>query len=504
MSSTTKWKAKPSSGLAWNPVAYMKRAMRWIIEHPVCGLLLDPGLRKTSITLGAFKILQKKEMVRRMLVVAPVKVCYNVWPAEVEKWEDFRHMKMVVLHGEEKTEAALADESVDIYVINPEGLEWLLGKKTNRKKFGKEVEQIEFNRERFKLLDCQMFVLDESSKFKNTQTKRFQLLRPALPLFHRRIILTGSPRPKNLLDLFAQIYIIDLGRALGQYITHYRNKYFDPSGFGGYTWVPKPGAEEQIQKAIKPYMLRMEAEDYIDIPALVEVDIEFDLPPKVREQYEEMEDELIFLLESGEAFTAPTAAAARTKCSQIANGALYKNPEGLEKRGKYDFIELHDEKLDALGNYLDELNGQPCLILYWFQHDLLRIRAYLKKRFGWDNLPNMSEVSPTQAKALEDRWNANEFPAMLANPGSAGHGLNLQGGQAFHAIFFTLPDDFDLYDQTIRRLRRSGNKNEHVFVHRIIAKDTVDRAKTFLLRRKGKGQKDFLDAMKTYRRSAKK
>jgi SNF2 family DNA or RNA helicase len=506
MSSTTKWTASPSSGLAWKPLAYMKRAMRWILQNPVCGLFLDPGLRKTSITLGAFSLLQKEGMVERMLVVAPVKVCFNVWPVEAKKWADFQHLRVAVLHGDGdgKTDKVLDNPDIDIFVINPEGLEWLLGKKVRRRKWGKEVTVIEPNLERFKRLNAQMFVLDESSKFKNTQTKRFKLLQPFLPKFSRRIILTGSPSPKNYLDLFAQVYIVDLGRALGSYITHYRSKYFDATGFGGFTWELKEGSEKLIQKAIKPYFLRMEAEDYIDMPVLVENDIFIDLPTDARQMYDEMEDDLIILLEGGESLTAPTAAAARTKCAQIANGAIYTNPEGLEKRGKYDFLEIHDGKLEALDTYLDELNGKPCIILYWFQHDLIRIQRHLAKRGkDWENLPNISDASPKKAKEIEDAWNRNEYVALLANPASAGHGLNMQGGNAFNLFWFTLPDDFDIYDQTNRRLRRSGNTNTHVIATRVIARKTVDVAKTFLLRKKGSNQKQFLDAMKSYRRKSK-
>lgn len=485
-------RVKLLSGLDWKPTAYMKKAMQWVLEHPACGLFLDPGLRKTSITLGAFRLLRAKGMVRRMLVVAPIRVAYNVWPSEVEKWAQFQDLNVVVLHGKDKCDELLDDENVDIYVINPEGLDWLLGRP------GKKKGEILPNMERFRRLDCQMFVLDESSKFKNTQTKRFKILRPFLPKFLRRVILTGSPAPKNYLDLFGQVYIMDLGHSLGQYITHYRNKYFDPSGFGGFDWKLREGSKELIQKQIKPYVLRLEAEDHISIPALVEVDIAVDLPPKAREMYDEMEDELVYILEGGDnLLSAPTASAARGKCAQIAGGAVYKNKEGLEVRGKMDFVDVHDAKLEALEEYLQERQGQPTIICYWYQHELIRIRKYLGKKFG--DLPSISEVSLKKGKEIEDAWNRNEIPVLLAQPASVGHGLNMQGGDAEHLVWYTLPDDFDIYDQTIRRLRRSGNKSSHVFSHRIIARRTVDVAKTKLLAKKGANQKDFLDAMKSYR-----
>lgn len=496
MSSTTKKKVKLSSGLDWKPTAYMRRAMKWLLENPVSGLFLDPGLRKTSITLGAFRLLKSTGMVRRMLVVAPIRVAYNVWPSEVAKWKQFQDFKIVVLHGDNKDDALLADESVDIYAINPEGLDWLLGKP------GKVKGQIVPNRKRFALLDAQMFVLDESSKFKNTQTKRFKLLKPFLPKFSRRVILTGTPAPRNYLDLFGQVYIMDLGNALGEYITHYRNKYFDPSGFGGYTWTLREGADKLIQQKIKPLVLRMEAKDHITIPELVENDLWVHLPPEAREAYKEMEDDLIILLEGGEALSAPTASAARGKCAQIAGGAVYKNKDGLEIRGKMDFIDIHTEKLQALEDFLHERQGQPTLVFYWYQHEYERIRKFLGKKFG--DLPSISEVSVKKAKELEDRWNRNEIPVLLGNPASIGHGLNMQEGNAQHVFWFTLPDDLDVYDQAIARLRRSGNTASHVFSHRAMAVDTVDVAKARMLKKKSVTQKDFLDAMKSYRPRSKK
>lgn len=489
MSSTTSTKVKLLSGLDWKPTAYMKRAMQWILQHPNCGLFLDPGLRKTSITLGAFRLLKAKGMVRRMLVVAPIRVAYNVWPSEVDKWAQFQDLNIVVLHGDDKCDELLEREDVDIYVINPEGLDWLLGRP------GKKKGQILPNTERFKRLDCQMFVLDESSKFKNTQTKRFKLLRPFLPKFLRRVILTGSPAPKNYLDLFGQVYIMDLGASLGEYITHYRNKYFDPSGFGGYTWVLRSGSKELIQQKVKPYVMRMEAEDHIQMPILVENDIWVDLPPDARTIYDEMEDDLILILEGGDVLSAPTASAARGKCAQIAGGAVYKNPEGLEVRGKMDFVLVHEEKIDALKEFLAERQGQPTLVFYWYQHEAVRIQKALGGK-----VPDISQASLKEGKNIENAWNRNEVPILLANPASVGHGLNMQEGNAQHVFWYTLPDDYDIYDQAIRRLRRSGNTASHVFSHRCMARRTVDVAKSKMLSVKGANQKDFLDAMKSYRK----
>lgn len=252
-----------------------------------------------------------------------------------------------------------------------------------------------------------------------------------------------------------------------------------------------------IQKAIKPYVLRLEAEDHISIPKLLEPDIWVDLPHKAREIYDEMEDELLYILEGGDTLSAPTASAARGKCAQIAGGAVYKNPEGVEIRGKMDFIDIHDAKLQALEEFLNERQGQPTMVCYWYQHELIRIRNYLGKKYG--DLPSISEVSLKKGKEIEDAWNRNEISVLLAQPASVGHGLNMQGGDAQHVFWYTLPDDYDIYDQTIRRLRRSGNESSHVFSHRCMVRNTVDVVKSKMLAKKGANQKDFLDAMKSYR-----
>jgi len=416
-----------------------------------------------------------------MLVVAPRRVIYSVWPKEVEKWADFSHLKVCVLHGKNMTEANLLDESYDIYAINPEGLAWLLTKK------------------RFKMLSADMFVLDESSKFKNTGTKRFKLLKPFLSKFSRRVILTGTPAPKNMLDLFGQVYVVDCGRALGQYISHYRNKYFDPSGFGGFAWKLREGSADKINKLIKPYFLRLEAGDHVDMPDLVINDIVVDLPAAARKMYDAMED--IFVSQVGEyeeMVFAPTAAAARIKCWQMAGGAVFKNDNGLEVSHDSKYVELHDAKLEALEEYLDELNGKPVIILYWFRHELERIQKYLKKH-GHGDIPCLSTCSAKAGEIMIQDWNRGDIPAMLAQPSGVSHGLNLQEGDADSMVWYTLPDDLDVYDQGIRRLLRSGNKSKMVVVTRIIARNTVDVAKVKMMESKSHRQKAFLDAMKSYR-----
>lgn len=508
--------------LDWVPLPYMMKAMKWLIEHLCAGLILDPGLRKTSITLGAFKVLRKKGLVDRMLVIAPIKICYRVWPAEVRKWKDFNDLNVCVLHGKNKDENQLARDDVDIFCINPEGVDWLFplyqplrkldGESTAQWKARDKAHRAQVKRDaarRSKLLFSPagvMLVVDESSKFKNPSSQRFKALRPVLNKFRRRYILTGSPNPRNLLDLFAPMYIIDMGRALGSYITQYRKRFFEAVGFGGYTYVIRDErAEKDIYRAVKPYLLSMQAEDFIDLPELVENDIVIDLPDKVRVYYDEMEQDLITLIDSGVILESPTGGAALSKCAQIANGAVYVNPEDPGfKRKSTDFIELHDEKLEALADYLDERNGQPTLIAYEYKHDLIRIRKYLRSRYPdlvkrWGDIPCISSATEKVGQQMEDAWNANEISLLLGQPQSISHGLNMQGGNADAIGLFSPIYDYDVYDQLIRRLRRSGNAARRIVVTRFVARDTVDRLKILSLRTKERGQNKFKTAMKTYR-----
>src|SRR5690625_4285127 len=257
-SATAKNKVSRLYGLPYKPRPYMTRAIKWLLQHPSAALFLDPGLGKTGIVLSALRILFGKGMIERVLVVAPLRVCYSVWPEEVAKWTEFSHLTVAVAHGPKKEEA-LTSGSQSL-CINPEGLQWLMQDKN------------------YKRLGADGMVVDVSTRFKNTRSQRFRLIRNAVKRFRYRWILTGTPLANGYLDLFGQIFLIDDGRALGAYITHYRNQFFDPTGFGGYSWVLKSGADGEINKAIKPYALRLRAEDYIDLPDVVETTIQIDLP----------------------------------------------------------------------------------------------------------------------------------------------------------------------------------------------------------------------------------
>ena len=457
----------------WVPEKYMVEAAKFLLERGAGGLFLDPGLRKTSITLSAIKALKARHKRFPFLVIAPLRVCQLVWPAEVRKWRQFNGLRVELLHGPKKGEAL--SREADLYVINPEGLPWLF--------------------EELQARDVWPFeglVVDESTKFKRASAQRSKLLRSYLPHFRRRYILTGSPSPNGLLDLFGQVLIVDLGNALGKYITHYRRSYFLPTGYGGYEWKPQPGAEERINERLAPLVLRMDAKDYIKLPPLVGAADSraplvtlVDLPPAARKAYDEMEENLIAMVEGG-VVTASSAGVASMKCRQIANGGIYEDKQNVKWR------KVHDAKTEAVLDLVEQLQGKPLLIAVDFHHDERRLLDALPK--GGASFVGGSTLA--QAKRIEAAWNAGDLPWLLGSPASVAWGLNLQGkpsAVAWHSLTW----DWELYMQFIRRVWRSGQRGR-VFCHHVVARGTVDEAIMKAIARKGKGERELLNALRDY------
>lgn len=468
LKSTTK-QAKQSKLLntVWKPHAYQKKAIRFLLQNSCAGLFLDPGLGKTSITLAALNVLRSEGVATKTLIIAPLRVCYSVWPKELKKWTEFRGLTYTILHGKTK-EWDLAKE-YDIYLINPEGLQWL------------------FDSKMFKKAGFNTLVVDESSKFKDSSTQRFKRLRSALHTFDRRYILTGSPAPNSLLDLFGQIYILDLGKSLGKFITKYRDTFFYPAGFKGYDWKPKPNAERTIQERIGPLVLRMDAEDYLKLPELIVNNIEVELPKDAWEIYKEMENDYVAGVDNG-SIVASNAAVASGKCSQVANGGIYD-------ADKKDYV-IHEEKARAVLDLIEELGGSPCLVAYEYGHDLKRLQKVLGKEVPYIG----GGVTTKRAAEIEDAWNKGQIPVLLGQPQSIAHGLNLQNA-GHHVVWHSLTWNYENYDQFIRRIRRQGNEHSKVFVHHIVAKDTVDELKLFAMNRKFRTQKDLFDALNKFIRT---
>jgi SNF2 family DNA or RNA helicase len=473
----------------WEPLPYQLKAAKFLVDRAAGALFMSPGLRKTSCTLAALTKLREKGMFHHALILAPLRVARSVWPAEIAKWKEFSHLKIVVLHGPKKD--ALLLKEADIYVMNYEGLGWLLGATQKRDWTGK-MKTIHTH-ENFDKISPEILILDESSKVKRTTTARFTALKTVLQKFQRRWLLTGSPASNGMLDLFGQVYAMDLGKALGQFITRYKLDYFIPLDRNGWKWQIKPGAEESIYEKLRPYVLRLAAEDYLQLPELLENNIVVDLPPKARKIYEDLEDEFLSLLDDGTTVLAPSAAAVRIKISQIANGGLY---DGREERS---WTHLHDEKTDALVDLVDELQGSPLLVAYAFKHDLERIL----KALGKDTPYLGAGVSAKREAEIIRDWNAGKIPVLLGHPASMGHGLNLQDA-GNTVCWYGLTYDLELYEQFNRRVLRSGNTHKHVTVHHIVARDTVDEVILRALRRKEKSQGALLDALKDYKKEKKR
>jgi SNF2 family DNA or RNA helicase len=483
----------PPSSKPWQPHAYQKKAVKFLLEHAASALFLDPGLGKTSITLAAIKLLKQKKLLDKVLLIAPRRVCDLVWPMETTKWTDFNGLKVVVLHGPNKD--ALLKTEADIYVINPEGLDWLLQAKKTKTAQGKTKVDVDLRR--FKNLGFDTLVVDELSKFKHTNTNRFKGLKLVLSTFRRRWGLTGSPASNGLLDLFGQCFILDQGRTLGPYISHYRMKYFVP-GHDGFSWNIREGAEDEIYERISPLALRMAADDYLDMPALIENNIRVDLPSNVMTMYNQLEEDLIAKLDS-KVIVASTAAAASMKCRQVANGGIYLDPDvqALIKlpKSSREWVNLHTEKVDALADLIEELQGSPLLVAYDFAHDLDRLQEKLGKEVPYIG----GGVSTKRTAELVGQWNAGKLPVLLGHPQAMGHGLNLQE-MGHHVCWHSMTWDYELYDQFIRRVLRQGNKSKKVFVHHIMARGTIDEVVLAAVKSKRRGQNALFDALKKLRK----
>lgn len=462
---------KPSRR-SWVPHSYQETGVELMIKQACAGLLYKPGRGKTSVAYMAFRILQDNGFVDKMLVICPLRPMVIVWPEQKDMFEEFAHLKVNVLHGAKK-EQRLQDDDADIYVVNPEGLPWLFGAKTVGGKLTFDKERVAYIKKKFPML-----VVDESTKFRNTQTARFKLLREFVKFFKRRYILTGSPMPNGLEDLFGQTYILDEGLALGRYITHFRNEYMFPAGFGGYEWRAQPGAKERILEKIAPLVQVVERSP--DDPDLIINDIFVDLEPEARRLYKSMEDEMVAEVEEGKVVAA-NAAVASSKCRQICNGALY-SPDGT-------WNAVHDEKISALEDLIEQLQGDPLLVTYEFEFDRQRLEKALK-------IPCISTGNVEKDKAIIQKFARGELPVVMGNPASIALGTDGLQRSCSNIAMVGVTWKYLDYEQVIDRVRRQGNEAEAVTVHRILVRDSVDERVLKVIDRKDKSQADFMSALK--------
>lgn len=419
------------------------------------------------ITLTALKDLMLNQLsVSKTLVIAPLRVASVTWPAEIRKWDHLNDMDISVIVGDAKARIAAVSRPAMVYVVNRENTKWL-------------VEYYEKNGWRWDF-DC--VVIDELSSFKNHQSQRFKWLRKIRPYVKRWIGLTGTPTSNGLMDLWAEIGILDGGERLGKFIGRYREAYFRPGAMNPHTgivyqYVLRPGAEEQIYKKISDITISMKALDYLKMPECVSVTHEVEMSPVERELYDRMKNDLIIPLEDGD-IDALNAAALSNKLLQMSNGAVY------DENGNVRVI--HQRKLEMLEDLIEAANGQPVLVAYWFRHDKARIQEYLKAQ-GFES----RELRDN--KDFQD-WNAGKIPVALIHPASAGHGLNIQEGGHI-LIWFGLTWSLEMYMQVNARLWRQGQKNT-VTLHHIITKGTVDEDVMAALADKDITQEKLIAAVK--------
>lgn len=442
----------------FSPHNYQSYAIDYIETHPVAAVLLDMGLGKTVISLTAIAdLLFDSFEAHRILVVAPLRVARDTWPAEISKWQHLKHLTYAVAVGTVKERKAALSAGADITIINRENLGWLI-----------DSSGLEFNYD--------MVIIDELSSFKNHKSKRFQSLMKVRPKVKRIIGLTGTPSSNGLMDLWAEFKLLDFGERLGRFITHYRNNYFIPDKRNGeiiYSYKPMPYAEDAIYRKISDITISMKSTDHLQMPELITSQYEVQLSENEEQRYEELKADFILELPEGE-ITAANAASLTGKLSQLANGAIYDD-EG-------NIVEFHDRKLDALEDIIESANGKPLLVAYWFKHDLQRI----KKRFDVREIKTSRDIID---------WNNGDIPVTVIHPASAGHGLNLQAGGST-LIWFGLTWSLELYQQTNARLWRQGQASGTVVIEHIITKGTIDERILKALSLKEVSQNALIDAVK--------
>ena len=448
--------------MKYEPHDYQVYASEYIKEHDAAAVFLECGLGKTSITLTAICDLMFDSFeIHKVLIIGPIRVVTMSWPDEIKKWDHTSDFRYSVAVGTETERMTALEAKADIYLINRENVQWLV-----------EKSGLPF--------DYDMVVVDELSSFKNWQAKRFKALMKVRPKVKRIVGLTGTPSSNGLMDLFAEYKLLDMGQRLGRFIGQYRNRYFVPDKTNGhvvYSYKLLPGAEEAIYDRISDITISMKSADHLKMPELVNSRymVRLDEPELVK--YERMKRDLLLKLPEGEV-TAANAAALSGKLSQMANGAVYSDD------GTYETI--HDRKLDALEDIIEAANGKPVLAAYWYQHDLERIQERLSGlKIGCARLDKERNIR---------QWNEGEVPVGLIHPASAGHGLNLQSGGNI-LVWFGLTWSLELYQQTVARLWRQGQK-ETVSVIHILAAKTIDEQIMHALETKDHTQRALIDAVR--------
>ena len=446
----------------FNPHPYQRYTVDRIIDTPALGLFLDMGLGKTVITLTALNELKfYRWAINRTLIIAPKKVAEDTWQAEARKWAHLQHLRIVTILGTAANRLAALDTPADIYIINRENTQWLVDHYGASWPFD-------------------TVVLDESSSFKNHQAKRFRALRAVRPRINRVIELTGTPNPHGLMDLWAQVFLLDGGERLGRTISVYRDMYFLPDKRNRttiFSYTPKDGAEQEIHKRISDICISMKSEDYLDLPDMVYEDIPVVLDDKAMRDYRRLERDAILQIDE-EVITANTAAGLSAKLLQLCNGAVYDEDRNV--------IPVHDCKLEAFMETVEGLHGQHAIVCYYFNHDRDRLLKALSK--------TSLRVRVYRDNQDKDDWNAGLIDLLLIHPASCGYGLNLQEG-GHHIIWFGLTWNLEEYQQANKRLHRQGQAYP-VIVHHLVVKGGRDEDVMKSLESKDDAQEFLLQSLK--------
>ena len=441
--------------MKYKPHEYQTYATRFLLEHPISCLMLDCGLGKTVITLTAlWDLVLDSFDIGRVLAIAPKRVAENVWVQEIEKWEHLAGLTAVKVLGSEQERRSALNTPAFLYIINRENVTWLV---KNRH------------------WDFDMVVIDELSSFKSHQAQRFKAMRKVRPLVTRIVGLTATPAPNSLMDLWAEMCLLDMGQRLGRYIGSYRERFFVPDKRNReivYSYKPREGAEDKIYELISDICISMKAKDHLQMPELVTNRVTVSMSPKEHEVYDRLRRDMVTEL-NGEELDAVNAASLSNKLQQMASGAVYSSG--------HQTVVLHSRKLDALEDLIEAANGKPLLVAYWFHHEHDR----LHERFDCRDINTAEDIAA---------WCAGEIPVGLIHPASAGHGLNLQSGGST-LVWFSLTWSLELYEQLNDRLWRQGQEHT-VVIHHIISEGTIDEDIMSALARKDVGQNALRDAVR--------
>lgn len=442
--------------MKYKPHNYQQFATDFILNQSICCLMLDMGLGKTVITLTALWQLALDSFdVSRVLVIAPKRVAEDTWPKELAKWEHLTGLTSSLVLGSAAERKAALQKKAFLYIINRENVAWLV---------------------KNHYWDFDMVVIDELSSFKSNKAERFKAMKKVRPMVTRIVGLTGTPAPNTLLDLWPQMYLMDMGQRLGRFIGGFRDRFFLPDKRNReiiYSYKPREGAEDAIYALISDICISMKAADYLDMPERIDNRIEVSMSPKERKLYDDFQKDMVLSI-GDEELDAANVAALSNKLLQMANGAVYGEDKTV--------IPIHDRKLDALEDLVEAANGKPLLVAYWYKHDLQRIKARFKNVRCIDT-----------AKDIDD-WNAGQIPLALIHPASAGHGLNLQDGGCT-IVWFGLTWSLELYQQLNARLWRQGQKHT-VVIHHIITKGTHDEDVMRALENKDTRQSALIEAVR--------